>query len=155
MITMMTAMIIIMVVIIVVMIVWNQNFQHLSHSVLVTCLCLAIHKVITYILLNFWLISSSISIIIHESKTFDYVDRYTGPSCMSTNTIIVTCNAALSILVTITTTIPHHHHSHNGIFKVTALTLLPCTRKSTGGLPPAALQASIGIFSSFHLLWYP
>ena len=65
---------------------------------------------------------------------------------MSTNTIIVTCNAALSILVTITTTIPHHHHSHNGIFKVTALTLLPCTRKSTGGLPPAALQASIGIY---------
>ena len=32
------------------------------------------------------------------------------------------------------------------IFKVTALTLLPCTRKSTGGLPPAALQASIGIY---------
>jgi len=60
--------------------------------------------------------------------------RYTGPSCMSTNTIIVTCNAALSLLVT-------------------ALTLLPCTRRSTGGLPPAALQASLVCCYLAYLTW--
>ena len=53
-----------------------------------------------------------------------FVHRFTGPECMSTNTIIVTCNAVLSILVTF-------------------LTLLPCTKKTTGGFVPAALQASI------------
>ena len=52
---------------------------------------------------------------------------------MSTYTIIVTCNAALSLLVT-------------------ALTLLPCTKKSTGGLIPASLQSAIGInHLSLHL----
>ena len=30
---------------------------------------------------------------------------------------------------------------------MTALTLLPCTRRSTGGLPPAALQASLGLLT--------
>ena len=44
---------------------------------------------------------------------------------MSTNTIIVTCNAVLSLLVT-------------------SLTILPCTKKTTGGLVPALLQAAIG-----------
>ena len=51
--------------------------------------------------------------------------RFTGPGCMSTNTIIVTCNAVLSLLATF-------------------LTLLPCTKKTTGGVVPAALQAAIG-----------
>ena len=53
------------------------------------------------------------------------ISRFTGPSCMSTNTIIVTCNAVLSLLVT-------------------SLTILPCTKKTTGGLVPALLQAAIG-----------
>ena len=53
------------------------------------------------------------------------LNRFTGPSCMSTNTIIVTCNAVLSLLVT-------------------SLTILPCTKKTTGGLVPALLQAAIG-----------
>ena len=52
-------------------------------------------------------------------------DRYTGPSCMSTNTIIVTCNAVLSLVVT-------------------SLTVLPCTKKTTGGVVPALLQSAIG-----------
>ena len=53
------------------------------------------------------------------------LNRFTGPSCMSTNTIIVTCNAVLSLLVT-------------------SLTILPCTKKTTGGLVPALLQSAIG-----------
>jgi len=60
--------------------------------------------------------------------------RYTGPTCMSTNTIIVTCNAALSLLVT-------------------ALTLLPCTKKSTGGLIPASLQSAIVCCYLVWLTW--
>lgn len=44
---------------------------------------------------------------------------------MSTNTIIVVCNSVLCLLVT-------------------ALTLLPCARRATGGLVPAALQSAIG-----------
>ena len=56
---------------------------------------------------------------------FKFIHRFTGPGCMSTNTIIVTCNAVLSLLATF-------------------LTLLPCTKKTTGGVVPAALQAAIG-----------
>ena len=59
--------------------------------------------------------------------------RYTGPGCMSTNTIIVTCNAVLGLLLTF-------------------LTLLPCTKKTTGGLVPAALQAAIGGYTSYCIL---
>ena len=59
--------------------------------------------------------------------------RYTGPGCMSTNTIIVTCNAVLGLLLTF-------------------LTLLPCTKKTTGGLVPAALQAAIGGYTLYCTL---
>ena len=59
--------------------------------------------------------------------------RFTGPGCMSTNTIIVTCNAVLSLLATF-------------------LTLLPCTKKTTGGVVPAALQAAIGRAVVNHVL---
>ena len=55
--------------------------------------------------------------------------RYTGASCMSTNTIIISCNAALSALITI-------------------LTLSPCTKKTTGGFVPALLQSAIGTKAS-------
>ncbi|XP_023332230.1 serine incorporator 5 isoform X2 [Eurytemora carolleeae] len=53
---------------------------------------------------------------------------------MSTNTIIISCNGSLSLLVLV-------------------LTLLPCTNKSTGGFVPALLQSSIVCSYLTFLTW--
>ena len=79
------------------------------------------HAVYFNQMMYFFTNMSRVTFPCHMSQYF----RFTGPGCMSTNTIIVTCNAVLSLLATF-------------------LTLLPCTKKTTGGVVPAALQAAIG-----------